>query len=410
MRLGIAASLACFLIHPVVSGAEQKTYSLKVSPPEHKRMKDPITGAELLFIATHPAKDVNFYFHERSWMADSSVVFFNSSRPEGGLMGYIFATGELMHVTTPSGSVRCPTAARNKNAVYGVRGADVVEISIDVHESDDPAAKPSEVIARERVICTLPEQYRSCGLLNENCDGSLVSTYCGKAILLIDTASGAVRELWSGEHGGHVQFSRVTPHYLSFAGRENRLMMIDVRDGQPRTIHRQVPGEMVTHECWWVNDTMTYCGGYRDGEAAVRVIDVHSGQVHIAGAGAWVPWRYETTKVEPDPKDMLNRWNWWHAAGDENGRWIAADNWYGDIVLFDAKTTQMRRLTLAHRVYSRGEHPHVGWDRLSKRVIFASAMLGGEDVCVATIPEEWGPDPATEGLIMTSLGLIEGGK
>ena len=85
----------------------------------------------------------------------------------------------------------------------------------------------------------------------------------------------------------------------------------------------------------------------------------------------------------------LARWSWWHAAGHESGRWVVADNWHGDIVLFDGRTARMRRLTLGHRTYGVGAHPHVGWDRRGERVVFTSHMLGNPDVCVATIPETW---------------------
>jgi len=153
-----------------------------------------------------------------------------------------------------------------------------------------------------------------------------------------------------------------------------------------------------------VNDSIVFCGGYRNKEAHVKVIDPHTGVIRIIGAGAWVPHTGHTDHApnEPCSDDLLNRWNWWHCAGDELGLWVVADNWYGDIVLFDAKTTQMHRLTLGHAGYGRPgkQHPHVGWDRLSKQVVFTSQMLGGVDVCVATIPDRWGPDPATEGLIL----------
>ena len=42
------------------------SYPLQVLPPEHKRMTDPKTGAELLFLTTAPENDANLYFHEHS--------------------------------------------------------------------------------------------------------------------------------------------------------------------------------------------------------------------------------------------------------------------------------------------------------------------------------------------------------
>jgi len=98
------------------------------------------------------------------------------------------------------------------------------------------------------------------------------------------------------------------------------------------------------------------------------------------GAGAWWP---EATPAE------AARLNWWHAAGSADGRWVAADNWHGDIMLFEGKTTRPHLLTAGHRTYGQGEHPHVGWDRKGEKVIFGSHLLGDLNVCVATVPKAW---------------------
>jgi hypothetical protein len=51
---------------------------------------------------------------------------------------------------------------------------------------------------------------------------------------------------------------------------------------------------------------------------------------------------------------------------------VAADNWHGIIAIFDAKTTRMYILTIGHRTYGRGAHPHMGWNLESKSVEFTS--------------------------------------
>ena len=77
------------------------------------------------------------------------------------------------------------------------------------------------------------------------------------------------------------------------------------------------------------------------------------------------------------------------AAGSADGRWIAADNWHGDLMLFEGKTTRPHLLTAGHRTYGQGEHPHVGWDRKGEKVVFCSRLLGNPNVCIATIPKAW---------------------
>ncbi len=128
------------------------SYSLEVLPPESRRMTDPRTGAELLFLTTSPEKDANLYFHEYSWLEDESVILFASSRAKGGLMGYLTATGELIRFNTPQGGLGGATAAARGNAVLAVRGKSIVELRLAIVPSTAPAAHPSRVTAAERVL------------------------------------------------------------------------------------------------------------------------------------------------------------------------------------------------------------------------------------------------------------------
>jgi hypothetical protein len=391
--------LAALAIAGRVSAAAL-TYPLTVVPPEHKMMKDPITGAELVFVSAGPAKDHNLYFHQRSWLSDDSMVLFMSQRRDGGLLGYLFATGELVRLVTLQGGLGNATAARSGNRIFAARGRDIIELSLRIHASPDASKYRSLVTATERLVCTLPPGANLGGYLSENSDGTLLGLALRHAdgkqsVAVADIKTGLLREVCRYDFAGHLQFSITNPNLLSVAGLKDRLVVIDLaRGGEPRSIHRQAPGEWVTHECWWIGDSLTFCGGYRDKESDVKVINAHTGEVRIVGAGAWVPW-------SGNGDDVLNRWNWWHAAGHESGRRIVADNWYGDIVVFDGHTTQMHRLTLGHRKYGGGIHPEPGWDRSGRRVVFNSQVLGGEHVCIATLPTNWPPDPATEGLVIT---------
>lgn len=363
----------------------QATWQAEILRPEHRIVRDKETGVDLLFITTDAAPDHNLYFHERSFLSDGSMVLFTSSRAKGGLMGYLFPTGELVRLTGPQGGVGGATCARGRNSVFACRGKEVLELALKIEISTDPARNPSKVTVRERVICTIPKSLAPATALNENADGRLLSMGVtrtgGAGIIVIDIRTGTIRDVCHmKEFAGHVQFSRTNPYLLSFAGRQERLMVVDIRRGKPRSIHKQVPGELVTHECWWVKDQLTFCGGYRGGESHVKVINPYTGEVRIVGAGAWWP--------QGTPSELA-RLNWWHAAGDPTGRWVAADDWHGVIALFDGKTTQEHVLTVGHRTYGGGDHPEVGWDWKGERVVLTSLMLGNADVCVVTIPKSF---------------------
>jgi hypothetical protein len=358
---------------------------------------DPETGAELRFLTRGDHKDTNLYFHQRSWLADSSLVLFFSSRDGGRLMAYVCATGEVVAVNAADGSsLRQPTAAKLRNSVFAMAGDRVVEVSLTVAVQRGAGTPTALVRARERSLCAVRGIE---GYLNESCDGRYLAAGGNRVegadrpgLVLIDAQSGRWERLGDvpeavGYHG-HVQWSLTNPNWISFAGAPNRLWVIDLRDRRPWCPYPQQPDELVTHEFWWVNDQMGFCGGVHPKpteDSHVKLLDLRAGTVRIIGEGSWWPGAA--------PREVAKR-NWWHASGSENGRWIAADNWHGDIMLFDGKTARPRLLTVGHRTYGQGEHPEVGWDRRGEQVVFASHQRGGVTVCIATIPKTWQEDVA----------------
>jgi len=232
----------------------EETYPLPLLPREDRAIKDPITGAELLFVTTNPARDHNLYFHQRSWLSDDSLLLFTSDRPEGGLMGYLFATGELVRLTTPQGGLGCATAARDHNRVFAYRPPDIVELTLAIQASPDPAASPSKVTATERVICTLPQGAALQAGLTENSDGTLLGLDLRwpdgeQGVATASIATGEIRDVCRFSFAGHLQFSRTNPNLMSVAGLQDRLVVVDLsRGGQPYSLHHQAPGEYITHE------------------------------------------------------------------------------------------------------------------------------------------------------------------
>jgi hypothetical protein len=311
-------------------------------------------------------------------------------------MAYLTATGELVRLATEDGSIGGATAAVGRNSVFGLRGNDVVEMALTAEVSKDPGAHPSRVIAVERRLCTLADMTPITSL-NESCDGKFLSVAvkcvgddAHQAIAIINVRTGKVKELCRFDNTplavSHVQWSRTNPRLLSFAGVPDRIWIVDIRNGKPWCPYHQWPGELVTHESWWVDGQILFCGGLHPKpteDAHLKILDPKTGVVRIIGPGSWWP--------EGTPSEISRR-NWWHAAGSADGRWVAADNWHGDIMLFEGRTTRDRLLTTNHRTYGKGVHPHVGWDRKGRQVVFTSHKLGNPDVCVATIPDKWQKD------------------
>jgi hypothetical protein len=394
--LALVPALALALLPPLRGEpAWSEPYTLAVSPREDTAQTDPETGAELRFLTRGVPKATNLYFHQRSWLADGSVILFFSAHEPGGLMGYVVETGELVQVRAADGAkLSRPTAAKYGHSVYALAGDRVLEVELNLAYAGEGTGRRATVTARERLLCTLKgiDVY-----LNESCDGRYLAA--GGASLdgaskpglaLIDTRTGRWQRLCDVPDGvayhGHVQWSLTVPHWLSFAGAPNRLWVVDIRDRRPWCPYPQQADELVTHESWWAHDQLLFCGGVHPKpteDSHVKVLDLRAGTVRIVGDGSWWPGA--------TPAQVAKR-NWWHAAGSEDGRWVAADNWHGDIMLFDGQTSRPRLLTTGHRTYGQGEHPEVGWDRRGEQVVFGSHKPGGVTVCVATIPRAWQDD------------------
>lgn len=390
----VVVGLACVAGGADAASGFGEPYALTVLAPEHRQVTDPETGVELLFLTSGASHNRNLYFHERSWLSDGSVIVFTSQREPGGLMGYVTATGELVRITAQDGSgLGGATAVKDRPGVYAMAGTRAVEIALSIVPSPDPGGARSSVMARERLVGEIPGALLS---LNESCDGRYLcmgvsepDAHGGSAVVIVDTADGTTRRICGMPAGttkgiSHLQWSVTNPNWLSFANMPIRLWVVDIRDGKPWAPYIERPGELVTHESWWVDDQLIFCGGIHTKpleDSHVKALEPRTGRVRIIGEGAWWPGA-----TAPE----LAKRNWWHCSGSPTGNWIAADNWHGDIMLFEGLTARPRSLTVGHRTYGKGDHPEVGWDRRGEQVVFASHMLGeGVHVCVASIPAAW---------------------
>ena len=384
------------LLFATTPGIATDTWECKILPSENRVTIDPVSNAKIVFITSHESDDTNLYFHDRSWLFNDRLVIFNSNRfGNTEIFGYVLKTGELVRLDEPGKSpAHSPLAASCGDVIYVVRGSAIFQWKLTLAEGNG-----TKLSVTEKKICDFPPGSKQFSGLNENANGSLISFgYIlddNYIIAIADVNTGTVQKVTQPQlPAQHIQFHWTRPDLIAFAssyGNDTaplepanpphaRINFVNTNTRLPLIAFYQVPGELVTHECWWVNDQITFIGGHRPGEGHVKVMDLKSGEIRIIGAGAW--WA-DASESE------LAKVNWWHAAGSRNGKWVAADNWHGIVAVFDAQTTEMRILTQGHRIYGGGAHPHVGWDLNSKKVVFTSNKFGNADVCIGYIPKDW---------------------
>jgi len=313
------------------------------------------------------------------------------------VMGYLVDTGELLRLNQADAPAAEAVAVSCKgDRLFVSKEHAICKWQLDI------AAKP-QIAARvtETKLTEIPPEMQDRSFLVENSDGSLLAFRYRIAdayfIGFCDVATGRLLPPAKLDfRPDHLQFHWTRPDLLAFCcvydsdvaprdpnvPRHARFWFMNVNTRVPLPAFYQVPGEIVTHECWWVHDQMTFVGGHHhEGnreEGNVKVFDLKTGEIRIIGAGAW---------MEDATAYQLSQVNWWHASGSPDGKWVAADNWHGIIALFNAKTTEKKILTSGHRTYGGGQHLHVGWDLTGERVEFTSNKLGNPDVCIAVLPE-----------------------
>jgi hypothetical protein len=401
MRFCLVAILFLTWLVPVASVFPQ-TWNCEILPSEQKIEIDPQSGAKIIFATTNPAKDWNLYFHDRGFLWDNQILLFNSQRfDRTEIMAYLVETGELVRLNSakadPAGS---PLASRKGDRLYVIRQGSIYEWKLKI--STQPK---TSVQITEKKLTDFPAGMHQRSALAENSDATLLAfAYRNETenyVAVYDFAASAVRVVAKIDFKlDHLQFHHHRPDILSFSRsyendsdvapkdpsvpRHARFWFLNIHTGIPIPAFYQEPGELATHECWWVNDQITFVGGHHhegdreDGH--VKVLDLKTGEIRIIGAGAW--WD-EGTPFQ------LAQVNWWHASGSPDGKWVAADNWHGILALFNARTTEKKILTTGHRIYGGGLHLHAGWDLAGKMVEFTSNKLGNPDVCVGFIPENW---------------------
>ncbi len=378
--------------------ASPSSWDCQVLPPEQKVEVDPQSEAKVIFATTAPSSDTNFYFHNRCFLWNNRLMLFFSDRfGRTEVMGYLVDTGELLRLNPAEApAAGSPVASVKGDRLFVCREHAVCKWELDITLKPQIAARTTETKLME-----MPPEMQERSFLVENCDGSLLAFSYRLAdtyfVGFCQTATGWLLPPAKLDFKpDHLQFHWNRPDLLAFCRvygsdvasldpvvpRHARIWFMNVNTRVPVPAFYQVPGEIVTHECWWVNDQITFVGGHHhEGnreEGHVKVLDLKTGEIRIIGAGAWLA---DATAYQ------LSQVNWWHAAGSPNGKWVAADNWHGIVALFNAKTTEKKILTSGHRTYGGGQHLHVGWDLTGECVQFTSNKLGNPDVCIAILPK-----------------------
>ena len=89
-------------------------------PSERKEMKDPVTGARLVFLTSTPAGDSKIYQTHNQWTSDGEWLIFRSNRARNEALAVHEKTGEMVQVTE-GGYTGMLNVARKSMKLYFMR-------------------------------------------------------------------------------------------------------------------------------------------------------------------------------------------------------------------------------------------------------------------------------------------------
>ena len=202
----------------------------RIYPPEQKVFTDSVSGAKIIFITTHPGKDLNFYFDWNSWFRDQSCLFFTSDRNgKTELFGYIPRTGELVCFSPESHEKNYwfATVDFQSHDVYMSGNNCLIDWKIDIRFNAD-SSKVEKVLVKERIIASAPAGFNYFSALSQSADCKYLSVASSpkdnpvhKEILAVDILTGKSTLLYSMNDSiplTHIQFSKYNPDLLRFSG------------------------------------------------------------------------------------------------------------------------------------------------------------------------------------------------
>lgn len=127
-------------------------------PSERKVVKDPVTGAELIFLTSTSGGDSKIYQTHNQWTSDGNWVIFRSNRARGEAMAVNEKTGDIVQVSE-GGYTGMLNVARKSMKLYFMRDTTTRRRFVPPQGApagQQPAAQPPQAAQQNRPQGTFP--------------------------------------------------------------------------------------------------------------------------------------------------------------------------------------------------------------------------------------------------------------
>lgn len=417
-------------------------------PSERKVVKDPVTGAKLVFLTTTPNGDHKIYQTHNQWTSDSEWLIFRSKRVDGEAMAVHEKTGVMVQVTE-GGYAGMLNIAHKSVKLYFMRkptGEEMNEGSLDLIEvdlaqlfTDSKAGTLKPESFYQRVCGSTPPEWQASGDMALDGGEEWVWFKVGKTeaakhlpdSTIIEEAFGP-RGMGAGPGGlagmniltgktkyvvstpfqiGHIQNNPWVPGQIIFCwetgGKAPQRTWIVNSDGTGlRPLYPESEYEWVTHEAVISEDEVAIAiMGHRK-IPGIEAEDEAGTDVKGANPGQESAWGPSGTREKPTGLGIVNintremyiagqipfGSGFWHVAGSADKRFVAGDDFARNIYLIDRRNNEMMLLSTGHK-RTAADHPHPTFSPDGTRIQIQSAMLSADNhsmnICIVHLPKKW---------------------
>jgi oligogalacturonide lyase len=413
-------------------------------PSEMKEVKDPVTGARLVFLTSKPAGDSKIYQTHPQWTSDGNWLIFHSNRVKGEAMAVNEKTGIIVQVTE-GGYTGMQCIARKSMKMYLMRlistGTDrshggtlqVVEVDLARLFTDSEAGSVKKAGEYQKVCGTIPAEMGAGGDMALDADEDFVYYSVGRneaakhlpkgtkiepnfgpsnmgagpsGLMSMKIASGDLKYIISVPFQiGHVQSNPWNPGEIVFCwetgGKAPQRTWTVMSDGTGlRPLYPESEYEWVTHEAVISKDEVAIAiMGHRKPGTTVKPGDQ-------TNPGQETAWGLSGTREKPTGLGIVNLRTremtiagqtasgsgLWHVNGSEDGRWAVGDDFSRSIYLIDRNSHEMIMLSTGHK-QTAADHPHPTFSPDGTRIVIQSAMLSEDNrsmnICIVYVQETW---------------------
>lgn len=417
-------------------------------PSERKVVKDPVTGAELIFVTSTLGRDAKIYQTHNQWTSDGQWLIFRSDRVKGEAMAVNEKTGDMVQVTE-GGYRGMLNIARKSMRLFFMRPASNVEgdkasevVQVDLaklfEDSKQGTLKPASEY--QKVCGVIPAELEANGDMALDADEEWVWFRVGKNEAAKHLAEGTKmednfgpRNMGAGPGGiagmnvstgeikhvvsvpfqmGHLQSNPWVSGQIVFCwetgGKSPQRTWIVNADGTGlRPLYPESPYEWVTHEAII---TPTEVAIAIMGHRAIPGVDAEGRpaptDVRGSNPGQEAAWGPCGTREKPTGLAIVNietremrivgqtkeGSGLWHVTGSPDGRFAVGDDFSRNIYLIDRHTGEMMLLSAGHKATA-ADHPHPSFNADGTKIQIQSAMLSEDgksmNICVIPLPKSW---------------------